>query len=101
MARKDGLTQIYNRVYFGQLFAAAAEEATKKQQPLSVALFDIDKFKNINDTYGHLAGDKVIKMVASIDDKFARAHGDLPAGMEARNSCLYCRATMKRRHCRS
>ena len=34
MARKDGLTQIYNRVYFGQLFAAAAEEATKKQQPL-------------------------------------------------------------------
>ena len=75
MARKDGLTQIYNRVYFGQLFAAAAEEATKKQQPLSVALFDIDKFKNINDTYGHLAGDKVIKMVASIDDKFARAHG--------------------------
>ena len=75
MARKDGLTQIYNRVYFGQLFAAAAEEATRKQQPLSVALFDIDKFKNINDTYGHLAGDKVIKMVASIDDKFARAHG--------------------------
>lgn len=75
MARKDGLTQIYNRVYFGQLFVAAAEEATKKQQPLSVALFDIDKFKNINDTYGHLAGDKVIKMVASIDDKFARAHG--------------------------
>lgn len=75
MARKDGLTQIYNRVYFGQLFAKAAEEATKTQQPLSVALFDIDKFKNINDTYGHLAGDKVIKMVASIDDKFARSHG--------------------------
>lgn len=75
MARKDGLTQIYNRVYFGQLFAKAAEEATKTQKPLSVALFDIDKFKSINDTYGHLAGDKVIKMVASIDDKYARAHG--------------------------
>lgn len=77
MARKDGLTQIYNRVYFGELFAQAAEEATKKQQPLSVALFDIDKFKNINDTYGHLAGDNVIKMVASLDDKYAKANGGI------------------------
>ncbi len=77
MARKDGLTQIYNRVYFGELFTKAAEEATKKQQPLSVALFDIDKFKNINDTYGHLAGDKVIKMVASLDDKYAKENGGI------------------------
>lgn len=77
MARKDGLTQIYNRVYFGELFTKAAEKATKKQQPLSVALFDIDKFKNINDTYGHLAGDKVIKMVASLDDKYAKENGGI------------------------
>lgn len=77
MARKDGLTQIYNRVYFGELFTKAAEEAEKKQQPLSVALFDIDKFKNINDTYGHLAGDKVIKMVAALDDKYAKANGGI------------------------
>ena len=77
MARKDGLTQIYNRVYFGELFTKEAEKATKKQQPLSVALFDIDKFKNINDTYGHLAGDKVIKMVASLDDKYAKENGGI------------------------
>ena len=101
MARKDGLTQIYNRVYFGQLFAAAAEEATKKQQPLSVALFDIDKFKNINDTYGHLAGDKSSRWWHPLTINLQGHMGDLPAGMEARNSCLYCRATMKRRHCRS
>lgn len=75
MARKDGLTQIYNRVYFGELFAKAAEEAKEKGQTLAVALFDIDKFKNINDTYGHLAGDQVIKMVASLDDKYAKEHG--------------------------
>lgn len=75
MARKDGLTQIYNRVYFGELFEKAAEEAKKKGQTLAVALFDIDKFKNINDTYGHLAGDQVIKMVASLDEKYAKANG--------------------------
>ena len=40
-----------------------------------IVVIDVDDFKLCNDTYGHLAGDKVIKMVASIDDKFARAHG--------------------------
>lgn len=75
MARKDGLTQIFNRVYFGELFAKAAKQAEQKCQPLAVALFDIDKFKTINDTYGHLAGDKVIKMVAALDDKYAKANG--------------------------
>ena len=83
MARKDGLTQIYNRVYFGQLFAAAAEEATKKQKPLSVALFDIDKFKNINDTYGHLKGDyaliqfgKILQYSIDKDSVAIRMGGD-------------------------
>jgi diguanylate cyclase (GGDEF)-like protein len=71
MARKDGLTKIYNRVYFMELFEAAAKTAVQKKQPLSVALFDIDKFKSVNDTYGHLAGDKVIKMVAQTGLKYA------------------------------
>lgn len=74
MARKDGLTKIYNRIYFSELFAKAAKEAEERKEPLSVALFDIDKFKSINDTYGHLAGDKAIKMVASIDDKYAKKY---------------------------
>ncbi len=71
MARKDGLTGIYNRVYNGQLFKKAAKNAEIKKQPLSVALFDIDKFKSVNDTYGHLAGDNVIKMVANVAKKYA------------------------------
>lgn len=74
MARKDGLTGIYNRVYFGELFAKAAAEAKSEDLPIAVALFDIDKFKNVNDTYGHLVGDKVIKMVASIDNKYAKRY---------------------------
>ncbi|MBE5945817.1 MAG: diguanylate cyclase [Lachnospiraceae bacterium] len=71
MARKDGLTGIYNRIYFTELFAEASKTAVEDNCCLSVALFDIDKFKNVNDTYGHLAGDMVIKMVASIAEKYA------------------------------
>ncbi len=71
MARRDGLTGIYNRVYFTELFEKAKASAKKYDYKLSVALFDIDKFKLVNDTYGHLAGDEVIKTVASIDQKYA------------------------------
>lgn len=71
MARKDGLTGIYNRVYNTDLFKKVAKEAVSKNKPLTVALFDIDKFKNVNDTYGHLAGDDVIKMVANVAKKYA------------------------------
>ncbi len=74
MARKDGLTGIYNRIYFTELFKEASKTAVEDNCNLSVALFDIDKFKNVNDTYGHLAGDLVIKMVASIGDKYAEKH---------------------------
>lgn len=65
MARKDGLTGLYNRLYFKELFSETVKKINAENSHLSVALFDIDKFKNVNDTYGHLAGDEVIKMVAS------------------------------------
>lgn len=74
MARKDGLTGIYNRLYFKELYTAAAGEAIKNNRPISVALFDIDKFKNVNDTYGHLMGDEVIKMVARVSKEYAERY---------------------------
>ena len=64
MARKDGLTGIYNRIYFNELFRKTITDIKRRKKPISVALFDIDKFKNVNDTYGHLAGDLVIQTVA-------------------------------------
>ncbi len=66
IAQTDGLTGIHNRVYFNKLFAEQAKKTVMNQESLTVALFDIDKFKRINDTYGHLVGDEVIKKIAQI-----------------------------------
>ncbi len=70
MARKDGLTGINNRIYFNELFKECILQIEKDDVSLSVALFDIDKFKMVNDTYGHLAGDEVIKCVANVLENF-------------------------------
>ena len=61
-ASRDYLTGIYNRRYFYQY----AEQLLKKQQQNTLALLDIDFFKNINDTLGHEAGDQALKQVATL-----------------------------------
>lgn len=71
VSRKDGLTGIFNRLYFNEILDKNCKNAVKFNQPISVALYDIDKFKSVNDTYGHLAGDEVIKMVARVGQKYA------------------------------
>jgi len=64
LANEDTLTEIYNRRYF---MSRASEEISSAQRdgvPLSMALIDIDKFKCVNDKYGHPAGDKILKCFA-------------------------------------
>lgn len=75
IARKDGLTGIYNRTYFNQKFLEHIEKAKLNKECISVALCDIDFFKKVNDTYGHLAGDEVIKMVAKNAEKVFEEYG--------------------------
>lgn len=76
MAKKDGLTQIYNRYYFNEFYNKLIEDkGHSKNGSLTVAMFDIDFFKNINDTYGHLAGDEVLKNIAGICAEYAERHG--------------------------
>ena len=74
MAVRDGLTGVYNRAYFNEIYPEMCARSVAKGRSLAVALLDIDKFKSINDTYGHLAGDEVIKMVATVDRHFARKY---------------------------
>lgn len=76
MAIRDSLTGIYNRGQLNVILEQYTKCAREQKKSLSVALLDIDFFKKINDTYGHLFGDEVIKMVASkMSEVAAYYHG--------------------------
>lgn len=64
LSQRDGLTGLYNRRYFDSYFAYNLQEALRHSKPLALMVLDIDHFKRINDTYGHQAGDEVLKIVA-------------------------------------
>lgn len=66
LAITDGLTGLYNRRYFQQTLDREFARSKRYKSPLSIALFDIDHFKSINDTYGHQFGDKVIAEISKI-----------------------------------
>ena len=63
---EDPLTKIKNRRYFDKRLQMEVRRSRREQSTLSVVMLDIDHFKNINDTYGHLSGDKAICAVADI-----------------------------------
>jgi len=83
MAYTDSLTGIYNRLHFNHLLDSEVDKAKRYGEQLSIIFFDIDHFKMINDTYGHPAGDAVLKEIARIisdanrcSDIFARYGGE-------------------------
>jgi diguanylate cyclase (GGDEF)-like protein len=63
---RDGLTGLYNVTYFKSRLEDESFRAGRNNEPLAVCLFDIDYFKKVNDTHGHLVGDQVLIQVASI-----------------------------------
>ena len=62
----DGLTQVYNKRYFLETLEREIGRAHRYRRDLSLLLFDIDHFKSINDSYGHLAGDTVLRQLAGV-----------------------------------
>ena len=71
-ASRDYLTNLYNRRYFNEIAQEIIKVAKRENQDYSVIMLDIDKFKNINDRYGHSIGDNVIKLLASLLSKHTR-----------------------------
>ncbi len=70
LSTTDGLTGLKNRRHFNEVFALECKRTSRSGDTLSVILIDIDHFKNLNDSYGHLLGDECIKAVA---DAIAKA----------------------------
>ena len=82
-ALRDGLTQAYNKKYFTNHLYSEFSFAQRHRQPLCLIMLDVDHFKPVNDTYGHLAGDAVLLKLAQlamdsvrIEDTFARYGGE-------------------------
>ena len=83
LAMTDHLTGLYNHRYFQERLLEEVSRATRRGAPVSLIIYDIDDFKDVNDSYGHLMGDEVIKAVASaagevcrIEDPVCRIGGE-------------------------
>jgi len=66
LSRTDRLTGLFNRGYWEESFQAEYDRCKRYETDSSVLIFDIDHFKNVNDTYGHQAGDEVIRLMANL-----------------------------------
>jgi diguanylate cyclase (GGDEF)-like protein len=82
-ALRDGLTKAYNKKYFLDRLETEIAYARRHQANLSLLMMDVDHFKKVNDTYGHLAGDYVLAKLAKVanatvrtEDVFARYGGE-------------------------
>ena len=79
----DALTQVFNRRYFNEALQREFNRSRRYGRALSLIVFDIDHFKRVNDTYGHLTGDNLLRQIAAAvkprlrrEDVFARTGGE-------------------------
>lgn len=66
------MTDLYNRRYFTEISESIYKLAVREKEPVSIVMIDIDNFKQINDTYGHKAGDQVLIKLAHILNEAVR-----------------------------
>jgi diguanylate cyclase (GGDEF)-like protein len=72
LSRRDGLTGLFNKREFSRILQEQVERYKRHKHPFHLLMMDLDHFKNVNDTYGHLAGDDVLKAVAAAIRREAR-----------------------------
>jgi diguanylate cyclase (GGDEF)-like protein len=78
MAIRDGLTSLYSHRHFYDRLDVEFSRAVRHHEPLSLIFFDIDDFKRINDSYGHLLGDEVLRQIGRCIKQVVR-ESDIPA----------------------
>jgi len=86
-ATTDGLTGLANRARFEPFLQAAVSDAVRAGTPLSIVMIDVDKFKSVNDTYGHPTGDQVLRILGKLLKTAARKT-DLAARFGGEEMCL-------------
>jgi diguanylate cyclase (GGDEF)-like protein len=79
----DGLTQLHNKRFFNETLEREVNRCKRYRRPLSLLLFDVDHFKRTNDTFGHVAGDALLRQLAAVvktklrrEDILARVGGE-------------------------
>jgi diguanylate cyclase (GGDEF)-like protein len=103
IAIKDGLTHLYNHAYFKEQLNKIFNTAKRESLHFCVAILDLDFFKKVNDEFGHLAGDGVLKEFANIiqrnvrqNDIVARYGGEEFAIIFPNSNCEACNSILKR-----
>lgn len=89
LTKRDPLTQLANRAEFDRVFQEFVERHSRSGRPCSLIIADIDRFKSINDTYGHPAGDDVIKAFSALLKSSCRT-GDLVARYGGEEFAMLC-----------
>ena len=79
LANRDGLTGLFNRRYFDEIYESEYRRHQRHQLPLGVVMIDIDCFKKYNDYYGHVDGDEVLRRVAKALTAVCKRPGELVA----------------------
>lgn len=90
-ALRDGLTKAYNKTYFLDRLETEFAYAKRHKADLSLLMFDVDHFKKVNDTYGHLAGDYVLAKISRLAAGILRSE-DLFARYGGEEFAIVCRA---------
>ncbi len=84
---RDSLTGLYNRWYVMDKIEAEINRSLRHGAPLSLMMLDIDHFKNVNDTYGHMAGDQVLQSVGKLLRESCRVY-DVPGRYGGEEFCI-------------